>query len=192
MTQNFIYGLEDSLGVIKSLGMEGLPKMNVFESLLKFRRFNGFVEKKANLADIFYIQPFSGKAVFPLDGVDSHTMNSLFTGDNPDSCVDAYGMSVYAISPKNKVIARTTRTVLEVGYPDKLVDSFAKEVTSKYGKIAVMDFPSSEDERGLFSVYFPSLNGSFFASTISRKESNKEFEGDLTFLLNKVRLNFKN
>jgi len=182
MTQNFVYGPSNSLKIVESLAKKGLPSMGFFESLRNFRRFKGIVEKNINFADVFYVQPFSDKVAFPIDGVNSHTMNSLFTGDNSNSCVDAYGIRVYAINPQNKVMARASRVIWEVGSSDTLADKFANEVAVKYGKVSVVDY-CKEGENGLFSIYYPSVKGSCLASTISREQGEEAFEKNVDSFL---------
>lgn len=182
MAQNFRYSPLNSLRVVELLAKKGLPNMRFFESLRNFRRFNGIVERNVDFADVFYVQPFSDKVAFPIDGFNSHTMNSLFTGDNLNSCVDAYGIRVYAISPQNKVIARASREIWEVGSSDILADQFANEVAVKYGKVAVVDY-CKEGESGLFSIYYPSVKGSCLASAISRKQGEEAFEKNVDSFL---------
>jgi hypothetical protein len=187
MGQNFVYPSEIAAQTIREIGLKGIPDMGWRE--LVFNRvffFNNLMRKANYEADVMYVVPFSGKV--PLDSADPNNNLGIFgqfQEDYSSDFVDASGFRVYAVDSALKVRRWAKKVVLGQKNADGLCTNFAREVVEKYGKVAILDSPSSTSEKGLFSVYFPFEGSGFLASTIL-KEDEVSFEKDLTSLLERI------
>jgi len=188
MAQNFVYPSEIAVQTVREIGLKGVPEMG-FRNLV-FNRvffFNNLMRKANYEADVMYLVPFSGKVPLKLaePSIDFGGFRHLPENYVSDF-VDASGFRVYAIDPALNVRRWAKKVVLGEMNADRLGTDFAKEVAEKYGKVAILDSPSSSSESGLFSVYFPSEHEGFVSGVISREEDKTSFEKDLASLLEMI------
>lgn len=182
MAQNFVYGSNVTIDTIYRVGLKGVPSMRLRDSLFgAVFKLDNLVGKSASVADVLCVQPFK-TGYFLDDG-----FQTLKCDIYPRQWVDISGVMVYAIDSMLSVRHWAKKSFWGVRDSDDFGYNFAMQVAGKYGKVAIVDTQSTECENGLFSVFFPKLDGSVVSEGISKETDERVFRRELTDSINRIK-----
>lgn len=184
MDLDLVHGKESAVDIVRRLVLTGVPDMDLMTRIFSRSRFGGLVGKSSDYVDVFYVAPFAGSICLPSQ-IESCTDFGRFMVESGGVEYDANILSVYAIDSSFNVRSWARKVFFEEKDTNK-ADSFAENIAKQYGKIAVVDSPSSTESKGLLSVYFSGKNGQNFSETISREIPAKFFNKRLECILENI------
>lgn len=184
MNLDLVHGRESAVDIVRRVVLTGVPDMDWVTRIFSRSRLSGVVDKSLDYADVFYVVPFAGSICLPIQ-MESYTDFGRFMVESGGVEYDADALSVYAIDSSFNVRSWARKVFFEEKGVNQ-ADSFAEKVAKQYGKIAIVDSPSSRESKGFLSVYFLGNNGQNFSETISREIPANFFNKRLECILENI------